>query len=187
MSGDLESNTLPPQNATVGGAILRVWPQPDGVRAVFEDESHSLFLFSALDDSAAPLPGLEAGAAAAESVIWDCLDPRVFAVCAGVSLHAFLITPPLGAPGAAPALLARAPLPATHAPVVLANGAVTCRLRGGALDTIILDSHRALQGAAPGAAGGGGGGGFEIVGGPSLVMGSGGGGASAAKGLLAKR
>jgi hypothetical protein len=105
-------------------------------------------------------------------VLWDAADPRVFVVSDSATLSAYLIAPP--AP-ASPALqqLCRTPLPATHAPVAAVNGAVTCRLKSGALDTIVLDSHRALQG----------GGGLE----PGAGLAGGGGGGPAVKAPLLKR
>lgn len=138
-----------------GRGILRVWPQPDGVRCVFEDSKHALFLLNAVNDDAVRLPGLDA---VVEAVIWDASDARVFVVSDGSALHAYLHVPPAATTGPGVALLSRAPLPATHAPVVVSNGAVTCRLKSGALDVIVLESHRALQGgdglAAAGVAGG---------------------------------
>lgn len=101
-------------------------------------------------------------------MIWDVLDSRSFVVSDGTGLHTYLCTP-AGAAGAGVQLLCRTALPATHVPVVVANGAVTCRLKSGALDKLVVESHRALQA------------GFEAV------VGGGGGGASVAKGMLTKR
>jgi WD repeat-containing protein 19 len=153
--------------APLGGAILRIWPQPDGVRAVFEDEARHALLFSAVNDQSVELPGFEGRL---DAVLWDAADGRVFVASDGAALYAYLFTLPLPT---APSLqlLCRTPLPATHAPVAVLNGAVACRLKNGALDTILLDSHRALQG----------GGGLEP--GAGLAGGSG----PAAKGALQKR
>ncbi|GBF91989.1 hypothetical protein Rsub_04713 [Raphidocelis subcapitata] len=135
-----------------GGAIARLWPQPDGVRCVFADASGAALLFSALNDAAAPLPGIEG---APDSVLWDAADPNVFVARDGGALLAYMaLPPPLAPPG--PQLLCRAALPATHAPLVLLNGVVTCRVRNGALDSITLESHTALQGGLPEAAAGAG-------------------------------
>jgi hypothetical protein len=131
-----------------GGAIARVWPQPDGVRCVFSDATGAALLFSALNDAAVLLPGLER---AADCVLWDAADPLVVAAHGGGELLAYVaVPPPLAPPG--PQLLCRAALPATHVPLVLLNGAVTCRVRNGALDSIMLESHTALQGGPPDAA-----------------------------------
>jgi hypothetical protein len=131
------------------------------VRCVFEDERHSLFLLNAVNDHVVKLPGFEG---VANAVIWDALDARVFVVSDGNALHAYVHVPPAATTGPGVALLCRTPVPATHAPVVVANGAVMCRLRGGALDTIVVESHRALQGAmAAGGAGGGSGSGAKGV------------------------
>ena len=175
-----------------GSAILRVWPQPGGVRAVFEDAARRLFLFCAADGAVHPLPGLDAaaGAGAAAEVAWDCLDARVFVVAeaaagpaAPAPLHAFLLATPLGAPGPEPVSLARAQLPATHAVAVVANGAVTCRVGGAggggsggdALDVVVLESHRTLQ--AP----------LAPPAGASHTVGAGAGAMAAAKGGLVGR
>jgi len=116
-------------------------------------------------------------------VIWDHLDPRVFTVSTGSQIWAYLFVSQI-ATGPGLQLLGCMQLPATHVPVVVANGAVTCRLKSGALDTIVLESHRAVQGpAVEGARGGAAGG---VIGGP-MGGGGGAGAAAAAKGNLTKR
>lgn len=124
-------------------AISRVWPQPGGVRCVFEDARRGVFLLNAAADGAVPLPDLEG--AGAEEVVWDAADPRLFVVAADGALLAYFAGQP-GPAGPGLRLLGRTPLPATHAPVACLHGAVACRLSSGVLDTVVLESHSALAG-----------------------------------------
>mgnify|MGYP001811112557 CR=1 FL=1 len=85
------------------------------MRCVFEDSRHALFLLSAVNDHIVQLPGFDG---AADAVVWDTSDARVFVVSDGAALHAYLHVPPAATTGPGLVLLCRAPLPATHAPVV---------------------------------------------------------------------
>lgn len=65
--------------------------------------------------------------------------------------HASLHTPsllPLAPPPTSPrqvSLVGRQPLAATHTPLMVCNGVVGCRLKNGAMDSVILETHKLLQ------------------------------------------
>ncbi len=68
----------------------------------------------------------------------------MFVASDGSSLWIY-VHAPSSASGPSLSLVSKARLPATHTPLVLDNGSVHCRLKSGAMDVMVLETHRALQ------------------------------------------
>jgi len=124
-----------------GGAISRIFPQPAGSRMVFEDDKAQLHVFNPVNDQVLPLPGFNGRC---ENVMWDVADPNCFVVADAAGLYVYLHYP-VSLQGAKVEFLSKQPLQASHTPLLCFNGSVGCRLKSGALDTVVLDTHRALQ------------------------------------------
>lgn len=72
------------------GAVLRIYPQPDGSRLVFEDEKGNISLFNPVNDQVLPVPGFNSKA---DNVMWDVTDPNVFVMSDHNALYTYLYIP----------------------------------------------------------------------------------------------
>lgn len=120
--------------------VGRVFPQPEGSRIVFEDDNAQLYLFNPVNDQVLPVPEFHTRA---DNVMWDTLDPNVFVVADGSGLYIYLHRP-VSLSGPKLDFLSKQPLQASHTALTCCNGAIGCRLKSGALDTVILETHRAV-------------------------------------------
>lgn len=124
-----------------GGAIVRVLLQPFGTRLLFQDDKRNAFLFNPMTDQALPVPGLQS---LVDTVLWDTEDPNMMVISDGKELYVY-VNVPVSITGAAVVLAGKQALPAAHAPIAVANGAVSCRLKSGSISVILLETHRSLQ------------------------------------------
>mmetsp|Transcript_36982 Transcript_36982/g.82211 ORF Transcript_36982/g.82211 Transcript_36982/m.82211 type:complete len:1366 (+) Transcript_36982:300-4397(+) len=123
------------------GAVLRIFPQPEGSRLIFDDEKGNINLFNPVNDQVLVVPNFNNRA---ENIMWDVSDPSLFVIADTSALYVYLHYP-VSLTGAKVELIGKQPLPATHTPLMCTNGNVGCRLKNGSLDSVILDTHRALQ------------------------------------------
>ncbi|GAX77949.1 hypothetical protein CEUSTIGMA_g5391.t1 [Chlamydomonas eustigma] len=123
------------------GAVLRMFPQPEGSRMVFEDERGQLYVFNPVNDQVLLVPDFNGRA---ETVMWDVLDPSVFVVADTSALYVYLYYP-VSLSGAKIEFVGKQSLQASHTPLNCCNGNIGCRLKSGAIETITLDTHRSLQ------------------------------------------
>ena len=91
----------------------------------------------------------------AENVMWDVMDPNVFVVADGSGLYVYLHRP-VSLSGPKLEFLSKQPLQASHVPLSCCNGAVGCRLKSGALDTVRTQGGRCMDTGGGRAARGGG-------------------------------
>ena len=124
------------------GAVTRTFPQPDGARMIFEDDKSQLHVFNPVNDQTLLVPDV---ARKAEVVMWDSHDSSVFVVISQGEVNVYLYTP-VSLNGPKVELVSKESIPGSHTPLLLCNGTITCRLRTGAIDNIVLESHRLLQG-----------------------------------------
>ncbi|KXZ49298.1 hypothetical protein GPECTOR_22g892 [Gonium pectorale] len=123
------------------GGITRLFPQSTGARLVFEDDKGGLHLFNPVNDHVVPIPNFNGRA---DVVMWDTADTNVMVIADGSALHTYIYMP-VSLTGPQVLFIAKQPLGATHTPLTACNGVVGCRLKNGAMDNIILDSHKLLQ------------------------------------------
>ncbi|GLC35581.1 hypothetical protein PLESTB_000191100 [Pleodorina starrii] len=123
------------------GGITRLFPQVTGARLVFEDDKGSLHLFNPVNDHVVPIPSFSGRA---DGVMWDTSDANVLVIADGTALHTYLYIP-VSLSGPQVQFIGKQPLGATHTPLTVCNGVVGCRLKNGAMDNVILDSHKMLQ------------------------------------------
>ncbi|KAG1674427.1 hypothetical protein FOA52_012954 [Chlamydomonas sp. UWO 241] len=123
------------------GAVTRIWPQPAGSRMVFEDDKAQLYVFNPVNDQVLPIPNFSSRC---ENVMWDVADPNCFVVADGSGLYTYLHCP-VSLQGAKVEFISKQPLQTSHSPLLCFNGSVGCRLKSGALDTVVLETHRSLQ------------------------------------------
>lgn len=77
-------------------------------------------------------------------VLWDEEDPSLFVASnSRGQLHTYLLTQQ-STSGQQLQLLATASLPVGHKPVLLADGRLSVRLKSGAVDTFVLETHKPL-------------------------------------------
>lgn len=124
------------------GAVTRTFPQPDGARMIFEDDKAQLHIFNPVNDQTLLVPDV---ARKAEVVMWDSQDSSVFVVISQGEVNVYLYTP-VSLNGPKVELVSKETIPPSHTPLLLNNGTITCRLRTGAIDNVVLESHRLLQG-----------------------------------------
>lgn len=129
------------------GGVVRIWPQSQGCRMVFEDDRGSLHVLNPVNDQVILVPEFNGRA---ENVMWDVIDPNVFVVADRTGLYVYLHSP-VSLTGAKVEFLSKQPLQSSHCPLVCCNGSVGCRLKSGALDSVVLETHRSLQGEIAGA------------------------------------
>jgi len=125
-----------------GGALLRMYPQPSGARMVFEDDQGNINLFNPVNDQVLPVPCDLTGRA--DNIMWDVTDPHVFVIAEQQALHVMLYVP-VSISGPRVELLGKQSIHSTHSPLMVIGGSVQCRLKNGALDAVILDTHRNVQ------------------------------------------
>lgn len=123
------------------GGIVRLFPQPSGARLLFEDEKGGLHLFNPVNDHVVAVPGFSGRA---DNVMWDTSDQNVIVITDGSALHTYLYVP-VSLNGPQVVFIGKQALGATHTPLTACNGVVGCRLKNGAMDNVILDSHKLLQ------------------------------------------
>jgi WD repeat-containing protein 19 len=73
--------------------------------------------------------------------MWDASDPAVFVVADSQGLYVYLYHA-VSITGAKIDFVGKQPLQASHTPLMCSNGNIGCRLKSGALDTVILETHR---------------------------------------------
>ncbi|KAK9824992.1 hypothetical protein WJX81_005508 [Elliptochloris bilobata] len=150
-AAQVEAVALNAEHATVlcqGQGVRRVWPQPAGVRALFEDNAGDTYLFSALDGSMLRLPSVMGLAAA----LWDLEDCNCAilvsggspAAAAAVAAHTVVYTP-VGLDGPSVRLVSTQSLPEGHRPLLLQGGVLACLTGTGSLASVLLDTHAPLK------------------------------------------
>lgn len=106
-------------------------PQPSGPRCIFEDAQHNTYLFSPVTDQLLGLPGYEGSLG---GVLWDTQDPHSFLVTNGAAMHLYKFLP-MTVTGPRVLLVNKTPQPASHTPVAVTLGVVTCRWVGRTADS----------------------------------------------------
>ncbi|KAF5840991.1 hypothetical protein DUNSADRAFT_14848 [Dunaliella salina] len=115
---------------------------PSGARMVFEDDQGNINLFNPVNDQVLPVPCDLTGRA--DNIMWDVQDPHVFVIAEQQALHVMLYVP-VSISGPRVELLGKQSIHNTHSPLMVIGGSVQCRLKNGALDAVILDTHRNVQ------------------------------------------
>lgn len=123
------------------GAVVKLYPHPNECRLVYEDERRGLHLFNPVNDHVLPVPQWNGPL---EALMWDVGDPNFLLLHDGSQLSSYLYCP-VSIAGPVIKFLGKQPLPPTHTPFAVVNGTVACRLKNGALDNVMLETHRALQ------------------------------------------
>lgn len=121
--------------------LLKVYPQPGGQCVVFLDDHCQLLLYHPLDDTLLTLGEVQGEV---EDLLWDLEDNNVFVVVRAQRAQVYVYTP-VSITGSKVTLIDQQSISATHTPVVLQSGVLSCRLKSGTLDQQVLETHRALK------------------------------------------
>uniref|UniRef100_A0A061RSU0 Wd repeat-containing protein 19 n=2 Tax=Tetraselmis sp. GSL018 TaxID=582737 RepID=A0A061RSU0_9CHLO len=121
--------------------IRRIFPQPEGTRSIFEDDSHMVYLFNPVNDQVLPIPDFNG---VVDNVVWDCEDTNLFALFDSNNIYVYSYLP-VTISGPKISLLTTQTKNSGLSPILLANGQLTGQLQSGALEQVTLETHQALQ------------------------------------------
>uniref|UniRef100_A0A1I7Y7I5 WD_REPEATS_REGION domain-containing protein n=1 Tax=Steinernema glaseri TaxID=37863 RepID=A0A1I7Y7I5_9BILA len=148
--------------------IRAVFPEPNGVRLIFFDEKHDVYLYSPVDDHLSPLPNLY-NTPLFKGCLWESftVDKDTFIVFDETNIYVFLISGnQLSGGSLLPASPYRNPLgesvhhlgftrlPYGYEPLLLNKGIVHCLTSSGRPTDLILETHKSdskLDGKSPAA------------------------------------
>lgn len=130
--------------------VTHIFPNPDGTRLVFIDETHAAYVYNPVDDHVTPV---EKFPGTADKVLWDIADSNVFVTSDLKKFTSYVYSPQTTKGPAVKAirqvanssLVASTDRPDGYLPVLLHEGKVTCQTQSGTLTSILLNSHSTFK------------------------------------------
>ncbi|KAK3285957.1 hypothetical protein CYMTET_6459 [Cymbomonas tetramitiformis] len=138
----LEDKALVNEYRHEDGEIRQLYPNPPGTRVLFVDGRHAVNLFNPVNDQVLPVPKFTG---ALESMLWDSADPNVFVLADNRQFYVYVYTP-VSISGALISFVGTTARPTGFCPILMYNGMITCQLKSGSLERVMLTTHTSLQG-----------------------------------------